>query len=82
MEQVKNWQKFFWGSSVPKGFAADGKGTLVGNLHVLSDAQVNVGSRYIKSSHGCFDNDLNAVRPTLKNIFGGELVRDITDLDY
>jgi hypothetical protein len=43
---------------------------------------VNVGTRYIKSSHGCFDNDLDVIRPTLKNIFGSNLRRDIMDLDY
>jgi pimeloyl-ACP methyl ester carboxylesterase len=82
VDQVKNWQKFFWGNSIPKGFAANGKAKLIGNLHVLSESQVNVGTRYIKSSHGCFDNDLDVIRPTLKNIFGRDLLRDVTDLDY
>ena len=82
LDHVKQWQKFFWGSSAPKGFASEGNAKLRGNLKVLSQAQVNVGSRYIKSSHGCFDNDLDVIRPTLKNIFGGNLRRDVIDLDY
>jgi pimeloyl-ACP methyl ester carboxylesterase len=82
LDLVKQWQKFFWGGSVPKGFAADGKAKASGNLHVLSASQVNVGTRYIKSSHGCFDNDLDVIRPTLKNIFGSNLRRDVIDLDY
>jgi pimeloyl-ACP methyl ester carboxylesterase len=82
LDQVKQWQKFFWGSSVPKGFASEANAKLSGNLHVLSHAQVNVGTRYIKSSHGCFDNDLDVIRPTLKNIFGSNLRRDVIDLDY
>jgi len=82
LDQVKQWQKFFWGSSVPKGFASEGKAKLSGTLQVLSQAQVNVGTRYIKSNHGCFDNDLDVIRPTLKNIFGSNLRRDVIDLDY
>ena len=82
LDQVKQWQKFFWGSLVPKGFASRGKSKLGGNLQVLSQAQVNVGTRYIKSSHGCFDNDLDVIRPTLQNIFGSSLRRDVINLDY
>jgi pimeloyl-ACP methyl ester carboxylesterase len=82
LDQVKQWQKFFWGSSVPKGFASGGKSKLSGNLQVLSQAQVNIGTRYIKSSHGCFDNDPDVIRPTLQNIFGSSLRRDVIYLDY
>lgn len=42
------------------------KGKVSGSLQVVSASQVNVGSRYIKSSHGCFDNDLDVIRPNLK----------------
>jgi hypothetical protein len=82
VDQVRSWQKFFWGNAVPRSFATGEKAKTGGNLHVWSEAQVNIGTRYIKSSHGCFDNNLDVVRPTLKNIFGRELQREILDLDY
>jgi hypothetical protein len=81
-DQVKAWQNFFWGRQVPKGFSRSGSPDPGGNLFVLSGSQVNVGPRRIKSSHGCFDNSIDIVGDTLKNILGGALKRAITDLDY
>ncbi len=83
VQQVKIWQKFFWGNqSGKRGFADDGKPTPGGNLFVLSDKQVNTGPKKIKSSHGCFDNSIDILTRTLEIILKGRLKKKIKDLSY
>lgn len=79
---VRAWQRFFWGGSVPSGFATTGSPAPQGRLFPLADAQVSVGPRRIKSSHGCFDNSIAIITETVRTILRREPQRRIVDLDY
>jgi hypothetical protein len=80
VDSVEEWQEFFWGKAAPRGIAETGMSK--GGLKILSQPQVSVGPRRIKSSHGCFDNSIAVVSETLETILGGALRRKITNLDY
>ncbi|HWP60889.1 MAG TPA: C1 family peptidase [Candidatus Acidoferrales bacterium] len=82
VESARAWQEFFWEGAAPRDFAATGKPAPPENLFVLSEKQVNVGRRRIKSSHGCFDNSITIISETLQRILRGNLLRKITNLDY
>lgn len=83
VQQVKVWQKFFWGKqSGKRGFADDGRPIPGGNLFVLSDKQVNSGAKIIQSSHGSFDNSIDILTRTLQVILKGKLKKKIKDLSY
>jgi len=81
-DQVIPWQKFFWGDNIPAGLASDNKVEPMPNLFVLTDKQVNIGPRRIKSAHGCFDNSTKIVGDTLRVIAGGDLREPVTNLDF
>jgi hypothetical protein len=80
VDSVEEWQEFFWNKAAPRGIAETGDSN--GKLKILSQPQVSVGPRRIKSSHGCFDNSIAIVSETIETILGGALRRKITNLDY
>src|SRR5262245_18069673 len=72
-DQVQPWQQFFWQGNAPRDIADGGKLSQDQNLFVLTDKQVSIGPRRIKSAHGCFDNSIKIIGETLQNILGGNL---------
>lgn len=82
VEHVQAWQQFFWDTRIPSGFATTGRPDPGNTLFVLSDAQVSVGPRRIRSSHGCFDNSIAIISETLRVMLNGNLRRRVTDLAY
>lgn len=79
---VQAWQQFFWDGQIPSGFAATGRPQPGSTLSVLAEAQVSVGPRRIKSSHGSFDNNVTLISETLRMLCNGTLRRRVTDLAY
>ncbi len=80
--QIKDWQSFFWQGKPPRGFAKNANPSAGKNLLVLTDRQVSVGPRKIKSSHGCFDNAVDLIGDLVKAINGAAAKHPITNLDY
>lgn len=81
-EQVEPWQQFFWQNNVPRDIA---NGKTLGqnqNLFILTDKQVSIGPRRIKSAHGCFDNSVKIIGETLQTILGGALKQPVTNLEF
>jgi hypothetical protein len=84
-----DWNKFYWGGSVPRGFAADGIGLTsaqAATLHVENRRQVATGPRMIPTAHGSFDNDIDAVGSTIARVVrvanAAKLKQPIENLDY
>jgi hypothetical protein len=69
-ESVTEWQSF-WGRTNP-------------NLHVLDATQVSTGSvgRFMPAAHGCFDNDADTIRHTLRRILRSEFRHEIECIDF
>ena len=67
---------------VPRGFAKNANPPAGKTLRVLTERQVSVGPRKIKSSHGCFDNAVEIISDAVKSINGAAPKQAITDLDY
>ncbi|MDE2428118.1 MAG: C1 family peptidase [Burkholderiales bacterium] len=86
---LEDWNQFYWGTTVPSGFAANGIGLTskqAATLHIINDKTVNCGKRSIPVSHGSFDNDVNVIAQTLTRVLGlnsaEDLPQKIVDLDY
>ncbi len=79
---VREWQAFFWQGRAPRGFAKNASPPETKALRVLTERQVSVGPRKIKSSHGCFDNSVDVIAELVKSIGGAAPKQSITDLDY
>jgi hypothetical protein len=80
---VRQWQAFAWhGETAPGDFADQGKPAPGGYLAVLNARQVDCGPRKIASTHSCFDNSIEIVGHTLKCIIGGDLIKNLDDLDF
>jgi hypothetical protein len=83
LAHVRQWQTFAWpGETRPGDFAEQGKPAPGGYLAILNARQVDCGPRKIASNHGCFDNSVEVVGHTLKGILGGELAKNLDDLDF
>jgi hypothetical protein len=83
LAHVRQWQTFAWpGETRPGEFAEQGKPAPGGYLAILNARQVDCGPRKIASNHGCFDNSVEVVGHTLKGILGGELAKNLDDLDF
>jgi hypothetical protein len=80
--QVREWQSFFWQGKAPRGFAKNANPPAGKTLRVLTERQVSVGPRKIKSSHGCFDNAVEIITDTVKSITGAAPKQAITNLDF
>jgi hypothetical protein len=68
VQDVKDWQEFFWGDAAPAHVVQETSDARGGSLVVLDERQVNAGKKRIKASHGCFDNSIEIVGDTLKRI--------------
>lgn len=80
--QVREWQSFFWQGKAPRSFAKNANPPTGKALRVLTERQVSVGPRKVKSTHGCFDNNVELVTELVKSINGAALKQAITDLDF
>jgi hypothetical protein len=70
-KSVSDWQKF-WDRADK-------------NLTVLEKEQVSTGTkgRFIRASHGCFDNDAQTIRDTMKRILGGAAPKqEVENIDF
>jgi hypothetical protein len=84
------WNNFYWDNKIPAGFAATGNGLVharASTLHIYNDAKMTYGPRTkADTSHGGFDNDLNAMTTTLKTILRlsaeTKLDQPFVDLNY
>lgn len=89
-DMTTQWNAFFWDNDVPAGFAATGSGLThprASTLHIYNDPKMTYGPHTkADTSHGGFDNDLNVMTTTLKNILGldadARLDQPFIDLDY
>ena len=86
---LQAWNRFYWGGAAPRGFAADGAGlsaVAAATLHVEDRHQIDAGPRRIPTTHGSFDNDVDAVGATLARIVGvdgaAKLKQPVLNLDY
>jgi hypothetical protein len=82
VKQIQDWQSFFWNGSVPKNFASKGNHLEGARLTLLHKVQVNTGRRKIKSSHGCFDNDIDTMNNILGYILPEGPLHKFRNLDY
>ncbi|MFZ6654856.1 C1 family peptidase [Undibacterium sp. TJN19] len=86
---LKSWNAFYWGNTLPSGFAETGEGlskTQAANLHIINAKDVSCGTRTIPVAHGSFDNDVAVVSATLARILGldtsDQLTMPVSNLDY
>lgn len=87
---TEQWNRFYWGNSIPAGFAATGRGlpeAFAATLHIFNDAKMNNGAgTRIDTSHGGFDNDVNVITTTLLTILrlapGTNLAQPVVNLNY
>jgi hypothetical protein len=69
---TEQWNQFYWGSTIPAGFAATGRGLpeeFAKTLHIFNDPKMNYGAgTKADTSHGGFDNDVNVITAVLLTI--------------
>ncbi|MHC8294467.1 C1 family peptidase [Pseudomonas sp. LB3P58] len=87
---TEQWNQFYWGKTIPTGFAATGRGlpeAFAKTLHIFNDSQMNYGAgTKADTSHGGFDNDVNVITAALLTILrrepDGKLDRPVVNLNY
>ncbi|MFL1527511.1 C1 family peptidase [Pseudomonas sp. O230] len=87
---TEQWNRFYWGNTIPSGFAATGRGlsdTLAQTLHIFNEPKMNYGAGVkADTSHGGFDNDINVITSVLLTILrlapGAKLVQPVVNLNY
>lgn len=87
---TEQWNRFYWGTNVPSGFAATGRGlpdALAATLHIFNDPKMNYGAgTKADTSHGGFDNDVNVMTYSLLTILrrtpDGKLDQPVVNLNY
>lgn len=89
-DMTVQWNNFYWGNKIPTGFALTGNGLSAESaktLHLYNDVKMTYGpGTKADTSHGGFDNDLNAMTTTLKTILrlgpDAKLDQPFIDLNY
>lgn len=87
---TEQWNQFYWGKTIPAGFAATGRGLpeeFAKTLHIFNDPKMNYGSgTKADTSHGGFDNDVNVITAALLTILrrepDGKLDQPVVNLNY
>ncbi|MBK5351418.1 C1 family peptidase [Pseudomonas sp. TH41] len=73
---TEQWNQFYWGNTIPAGFAATGRGLpdkFAKTLHIFNDPKMNYGAgTKADTSHGGFDNDVNVITAALLTILRRE----------
>jgi hypothetical protein len=89
-DMTVQWNNFYWRNKIPTGFALTGNGLSAESaktLHLYNDVKMTYGpGTKADTSHGGFDNDLNAMTTTLKTILrlgpDAKLDQPFIDLNY
>ncbi|MHC8320724.1 C1 family peptidase [Pseudomonas sp. GB2N2] len=87
---TEQWNQFYWGTSIPAGFAATGRGlpdAFAATLHIFNDPKMNYGAGVkADTSHGGFDNDVNVITAVLLTILrlapDAKLAQPVVNLSY
>ena len=87
---TEQWNQFYFGKTIPAGFAATGRGlpeAFAQTLHIFNDPKMNYGAGTKKdTSHGGFDNDVNVITAALLTILrrepGAKLDQPVVNLNY
>lgn len=87
---TEQWNRFYWGNSIPAGFAATGRGlpdAFAATLHIFNEPKMNYGAgTKADTSHGGFDNDINVVTAVLLTVLrlapGAKLMQPVVNLNY
>ena len=87
---TEQWNQFYFGKTIPAGFAATGRGlpeAFAQTLHIFNDPKMNYGGGTKKdTSHGGFDNDVNVITAALLTILrrepDGKLDQPVINLNY
>ncbi|MGF6513961.1 pimeloyl-ACP methyl ester carboxylesterase [Pseudomonas sp. BT76 TE3572] len=87
---TEQWNQFYFGKTIPAGFAATGRGLpeeFAKTLHIFNDPKMNYGGGTKKdTSHGGFDNDVNVITAALLTILrrepDGKLDQPVISLNY
>ncbi|MCU1759485.1 C1 family peptidase [Pseudomonas sp. 14P_8.1_Bac3] len=87
---TEQWNNFYWGNSIPAGFAATGRGlpdAAAQTLHIFNDPKMNYGAGVKKdASHGGFDNDVNVITSILLTLLrqpaDAKLTQPVVNLNY
>ncbi|MHC8286202.1 C1 family peptidase [Pseudomonas sp. XS1P51] len=87
---TEQWNRFYWGNTIPAGFAATGRGLpeeFAKTLHIFNDPKMNYGAgTKADTSHGGFDNDVNVMTATLLAILrlapDAKLTQPVVNLNY
>ncbi|KJZ61733.1 C1 family peptidase [Pseudomonas fluorescens] len=87
---TEQWNQFYWGKTIPAGFAATGRGLpeeFAKTLHIFNDPKMNYGAgTKADTSHGGFDNDVNVITAALLTILrrepDGKLDQPVVNLNY
>lgn len=87
---TEQWNRFYWGNSIPTGFATTGRGlpdAFAQNLHIFNEPKMNYGAGVkADTSRGGFDNDINIITSVLLTILrlepGARLVQPVVNLNY
>ena len=82
VQQIQQWQTFFWNGDIPEHFASKGNHQEDSRLILQHKVQVNNGRRKIKSAHGCFDNDIDTMNAVLNYIMPEGPHHKFKNLDY
>jgi hypothetical protein len=89
-DMTEQWNRFYWGKTIPAGFAATGRGlpeAFAKTLHIFNDPKMNYGAgTKADTSHGGFDNDVNVITAALLTILrrepDGKLDQPVVNLNY
>lgn len=87
---TEQWNQFYWGKTIPAGFALTGRGlpeAFAQTLHIFNDPKMNYGAgTKADTSHGGFDNDVNVITAALLTILRQEpdakLDQPVVNLNY
>ncbi|TWC56034.1 papain like protease [Pseudomonas sp. SJZ080] len=87
---TEQWNRFYWGNSIPSGFATTGRGlpdAFAQTLHIFNEPKMNYGAGVkADTSHGGFDNDINIITSVLLTILrlapGARLAQPVVNLNY
>lgn len=87
---TEQWNQFYWGKTIPAGFALTGRGlpeAFAQTLHIFNDPKMNYGAgTKADTSHGGFDNDVNVITAALLTILRREpdakLDQPVVNLNY
>lgn len=87
---TEQWNRFYWGTTIPAGFATTGRGlpdSFASTLHIFNDPKMNYGAGIKKdTSHGGFDNDVNVITAVLLTMLrqapGTKLTQPVVNLNY